>query len=467
LRSLLKRTALIIGVDNYPDAQLDPLRGAERDARELRDRLNRIKSPFIYEGVECLTGKTANYRNIRQAISKVFRKTNDYDMILFYFSGHGLVDSKGNGYIATYDMGKDPYICGIDMQELRTTLFTSINREASILMLLDCCHSGIAVEGKKGGDNSGNAEIYRENFAKSLKKTVSSFKKGETEDSELLTRSAKGKLLMASSEGLVNSREELCSHRFCDTEDPQNHYHGLFTFALIEGLDGSAVDERGFVTFEALRKHIEKAMKGPDKHSPIFYSEGYRAIEDFTIAISPKKFSEQIDEVKNNINKCLNLENFFEVVRHIDDLRWRLQCDYDKLATYGINIDIINGKAKDYYWVVQKWVDQNHTFSVYVSKELWEKIKQIAEAEKDIEGLLKISRNKANPIILNILRDAYNNPRTKVIAKADREKIGYLVSRLQEAVKETDNRETRATQFKRRQRRSDTRFAQLPSKVPN
>jgi uncharacterized caspase-like protein len=39
-----------------------------------------------------------------EALSEIFRREVDCDVVVFYFSGHGMVDDVGQGYIAPYDM---------------------------------------------------------------------------------------------------------------------------------------------------------------------------------------------------------------------------------------------------------------------------------------------------------------------------------------------------------------------------
>ena len=60
-------------------------------------------------------------------------------MALFYFSGHGFVDKSGDLYLSTYDVSKkDPYIGGINVDDLRDQIYTSENKNNAI-MILDCC----------------------------------------------------------------------------------------------------------------------------------------------------------------------------------------------------------------------------------------------------------------------------------------------------------------------------------------
>ena len=77
------------------------------------------------------------------------RKDVNYDLVIFYFSGHGMIDENNLSYLAPYDMDpEDPYVNGIDMEDLRNYISTSKNK-ASIIILLDCSYAGIAIKGPK------------------------------------------------------------------------------------------------------------------------------------------------------------------------------------------------------------------------------------------------------------------------------------------------------------------------------
>src|SRR5437879_4646271 len=111
------RLAIIIGINKYLDPKIAKLPGAEYDAQEMYERL---KDQNVGNFNQCrqLVGEQATCVEIRKAINDAFWKTDFYDLVLFYFSGHGFVDSYNDGYIAPYDMSLDePYTLGINMGE--------------------------------------------------------------------------------------------------------------------------------------------------------------------------------------------------------------------------------------------------------------------------------------------------------------------------------------------------------------
>ena len=77
-----------------------------------------------------LTGSEATCEKIRKAISDVFWRTDQADLALLDFSGHGFVDGYGHGYIAPFDIHKnEPLVCGIKMKELIDTVNTSLEKD--------------------------------------------------------------------------------------------------------------------------------------------------------------------------------------------------------------------------------------------------------------------------------------------------------------------------------------------------
>ncbi len=128
------RRALIVGIDDYPEA---PLRGCVNDAMAIRKLLacNDDGSPNF----ECLT-LTAPSDEIarpvlRQSLTRLF--DDEADVALFYFSGHGTINNLG-GFLVTQDVAS--YDEGVSMAEVLRLANCSKARE--VVIILDCCHSG-------------------------------------------------------------------------------------------------------------------------------------------------------------------------------------------------------------------------------------------------------------------------------------------------------------------------------------
>src|ERR1044071_1316504 len=98
-----RSAALIVGIDDYPSS---PLGGCVRDAEAIEAllRTNEDGSPnFDCRIVTAPTGSggaVVTRPKLRELITELFSKR--VDVALFYFSGHGMVTSRG-GLLVTQD----------------------------------------------------------------------------------------------------------------------------------------------------------------------------------------------------------------------------------------------------------------------------------------------------------------------------------------------------------------------------
>jgi Caspase domain len=292
-----KRMAIVVGINRYNACNDIPvLAGAENDAREIYQRLT-AGDNFTIEKKYLLLGYEATRGAILKAVSDIFHKgVNNCSLVIFYFSGHGIVDEYNQGYIAPYDMDpEDPFVYGINMEELRNVIYKSkIN--TNVIILLDCCYAGIATDNFKA---MAQPDLQTKNlYADHLKKFIES--PGDQSNNKNRER---GKIILASSEPDQKSREKNdCVH--LNLENP--HSHGTFSFHLIEGLDGKAADpDTGVVTVDNLRRHIEKQMIAEGKQKPIYSIAEASQLENIKLAISPAKFKNKISQLISKIEEFI------------------------------------------------------------------------------------------------------------------------------------------------------------------
>jgi len=302
------RIAIIIGIDKYFDERIPKLPGAKNDASEIYERLRDPNIGNFYISNDLyLAGEDATSYRIRKAINDVFWKADSYDLVLFYFSGHGLVDGYNDGYIAPYDMRLDePFTYGINMRELRETVSKSANKQ-TVVIILDCCYSGIATKGDRA--LSSLSTLNREDLENFYK--------------DHLRLAGKNRIIFASSQADQRSKESICSH-----SNIGSHPHGSFTFRLIEGIDGKASDEKnGIINLYRLQKYIEENMKiGTDtKQEPVFSVTEARQLEDIRIALLQSKWKDTRDKFIRDIDECCDkkdeMETLFYAVRLIEELK--------------------------------------------------------------------------------------------------------------------------------------------------
>ncbi|MCX9073231.1 MAG: caspase family protein [Candidatus Methanoperedens sp.] len=367
-----KRRAVIIGIDEYNDSSIIPLRGAENDAREIYEMLsNPHIGGFNVAKDHFLIGADAKCERIRKAISDIFWKcdTDTWELALFYFSGHGFEDGYGNGYIAPYDMLKDePFVYGINFQELKH-VFSNPANKANII-ILDSCYSGIATKGK---------DVISEEFFQEL---------GE------------GRFILASSAGDQVSREIILPHEI----EQEPHSHGTFTFYLIEGLNGKAAEVHGRVFLDQLYNYAESQLlaKGKGKQKPklgLTDSTGFRNIE---IAVIPDIYSKNIEAI------IKAAEEFYDSFRQNQDISSLIEAV--KNVHNILNINAKNTKAHDLKRIYNedlcrykdnalKWLSHNQDISSQISNVVFQKIENLDEY-LDFDKVVKLDNEKTQLLIL-------------------------------------------------------------------
>jgi hypothetical protein len=142
-----RRVALLIGVDDYEDAALQPLAFAGKDANDVAAAL---KSPTVggYDQVVVLTGPQATSRaGILKAIKDVTANLQRDDTFLLYLSGHGTLTLDPIEGTQLWFLPSDaelatPSADGIQVAWLEQTL-TSLTPKRRVL-IMDTCHNGRA-----------------------------------------------------------------------------------------------------------------------------------------------------------------------------------------------------------------------------------------------------------------------------------------------------------------------------------
>lgn len=131
-----RRRALVVGIDDYPGA---PLAGCVNDANAVAKLLqtNEDGSPNFSVKILTQPSQAVTRSNLKAALTQLFGDSDEADVALFYFSGHGTENNLG-GFIVTSDA--EAYDEGISLTDVLTMANNSKVRECVIV--LDSCHSG-------------------------------------------------------------------------------------------------------------------------------------------------------------------------------------------------------------------------------------------------------------------------------------------------------------------------------------
>lgn len=211
------RKALIVGVDYYE--KVGQLNGCVNDAFAVKAVFERHSDGTKNFDVNLITStgpsSLLTRKSLKNNVEALFNDSND--IALFYFAGHGYIESTG-GYLITSECtdGDD----GLSMNELLQ--ITNSSPATNKIIILDCCHSGIM----------GNSS--------------------PKDDKAILSNGTT--ILTASS-----------ADQYASEKDGT----GVFTSLLIDAMNGSASNLVGDVTPGSIYAHIDQSL-GLWGQRPIF-----------------------------------------------------------------------------------------------------------------------------------------------------------------------------------------------------
>jgi uncharacterized caspase-like protein len=142
----MARVALLIGVSEYKQG-LDPLPGAVRDVDAVKDVLVHPEMGEFRES-DITVLKNSDCQEMKYAIDELFADREKGDLLLLYFSGHG-ISVNGQLYLCTRETRKtnnrlvNP--SAVSAQFIHECINESKSRHQVII--LDCCYSGAIAKG--------------------------------------------------------------------------------------------------------------------------------------------------------------------------------------------------------------------------------------------------------------------------------------------------------------------------------
>ncbi|MEQ5814088.1 caspase family protein [Marinobacter sp. NFXS11] len=143
------RKALVVGINHYE--HVSPLFGCVDDAHAVKAALARNGDGSINFDVQIFTGTGPTDQvtrgQLKDYVEQLFE--GDSEIALFYFAGHGYIESTG-GYLIGSDCkrGDD----GLSLNDILAIANRSKARNK--IIILDSCHSGIAGTPSTSGDNA-------------------------------------------------------------------------------------------------------------------------------------------------------------------------------------------------------------------------------------------------------------------------------------------------------------------------
>jgi hypothetical protein len=232
---MAKHRALVIGISEYPDPAWK-LPAVAADVREIAKLLGSRNGTFKDEEVLVLTDTEATSTAIQKALKDVLGRAKAGETVFVYFAGHGTVDSTDNSfYFVSHDADlSDLAATAMPLTGIRDSFDKSASQRA--FLWLDFCHSG-GILARRLGKSPDNEQTV-------LRRTL-----------EVVQ--GHGKVIFAA-----------CTPEQSAYED-SSIGHGLFTHALLRGLQGDAeVDSE--VTTNSLYDYIDRNI-GSKRQRPMMF----------------------------------------------------------------------------------------------------------------------------------------------------------------------------------------------------
>jgi uncharacterized caspase-like protein len=141
----MARYALLVGVSRFADKRLPALNAPPADVQALADGLrDQQRGGFDHVVVSV----DEEYLTLRGRLAELFDGRDPDDLVLFFYSGHGILSRGNRLFLATQgsDFSK-PQVCSLSATEIREQMEQS--RSQQQIVVLDCCHSGAFAPGAK------------------------------------------------------------------------------------------------------------------------------------------------------------------------------------------------------------------------------------------------------------------------------------------------------------------------------
>jgi len=153
------RSALIIAVSEYQDAGLRQLVAPAQDA----EALDRVLGDPAIGGFAVKTLLNQRSHQVNREIEAFFANRAKEDLLLLYFSGHGVKDEEGRLYLATTDTDRKL----LKTTAVAATLLNDVMHHCHSrrqVLILDCCYSGAFACGMthRADEAVGTGEYFRE-----------------------------------------------------------------------------------------------------------------------------------------------------------------------------------------------------------------------------------------------------------------------------------------------------------------
>ncbi|MBP5976044.1 SUMF1/EgtB/PvdO family nonheme iron enzyme [Brasilonema sp. CT11] len=349
------KLALLIGVSEYQPG-LTPLPCAVKDVEAMRRVLTHPEIGNFAE-VDITVLKNPQRQEMEDAIENLFADRQKEDLLLFYFSGHGIKDEYGKLYLSTTSttrkqnnrLFKPSAVAANVLQE-------SMNKSRSQrqVIILDCCFSGAIAQGLTVKDD-GSVNLQEQ-------------------------LGGKGRAILTSSTSTQYSFEQEGSDL------------SIYTRYLVEGMEKGAADRDGdgWISIDELHEYASSKVKeAAPAMTPKFYpiEEGHKIL----LAKSPKD-DPKVKYRKEVESRAKEGHEFSVFARRMLDGKWD-DWGLTPQEAAVIEEEVLQPyreyerKRDEYEQALIKAIDQEYPFSQTDQKDLKEYQQYLGLRDEDIASI--------------------------------------------------------------------------------
>jgi uncharacterized caspase-like protein len=239
-QNVSQRWAVIVGISTYQDSRIPSLRYASADAQSFCQWLTSSDGGRVPPShVKLLINQEATGRNIKQALFVWLKQAIEEDLVIIFFAGHGSPESPdypNNLFLLPHDAQYDNIATtGFPMWDVETALKRFVQAK-KVVVMADACHAG--------GVGQAFDIARRANRAIHVNPISSGLHN--------LSRIGDGVCIISGSD----------DKQFSQESQDWGGGHGVFTYFLLEGLNGQAdynMDNR--VTLGELIPYISEQVR--------------------------------------------------------------------------------------------------------------------------------------------------------------------------------------------------------------
>lgn len=269
-----EKRALIVAIGKYPTQSGWNTISSDNDVPLIKSAL--LKQGFLPQNIATITNEQATKAGITNSFNNLIRKSQEGDIVVFHFSGHGqqVTDTNGDELdgldeaLVPFDAGKTnlngsgnlkTHFIDDELNALLGNLRSKVGSKGDVLVFLDACHTGTATRSTDDSDPSavyrGTNEVFVIPGFEKVKDSTNTQTETLYSEEQPITRSSSTKI----SPILIISA---CSAEQQNKEYQENGKgYGSLSYALSKVLSNNITQMSYVSFFESVSKELVEALQ--------------------------------------------------------------------------------------------------------------------------------------------------------------------------------------------------------------